>query len=267
MSGNSASSASSAAAAAVIDLKLGHSYACLLRDRSVITGIVCYKQTAGSGETFYTIDSTGVLSSTIASAVEIRRQEKSIPHLLVYLWNSIKVYSSTNEVPLTPDMLNDYEKTNVTPRTSGIEESVISKYFDDRLNSDAIIKEKDKVFLTRLMNNSLLYLTGPYITPIEIEKKKTPTPLDSIFSWDVNKPLSEPFNVGHYADQTPEQKKEDIKLAIKKKNEREKLYPWYGDLGGGRRLRRRLTRQKKARYSRSSRCRSRSRSSRRKRQH
>lgn len=263
MSGNSASSASSAAAA-VIDLELGHSYACLLRDRSVITGIVCFKSKVGSGETFYTIDSTGVPSSTIASADEIRRQEKSIPHLLVYLWNSIKVYSSTNEVPLTPDMLNDYEKTNVTPRTSGIEESVIRKYFDDRLNSDEIIK--DKVFLTQLMNNSLQYLMGPYITPIEIEKKKTPTPLDSIFSWDVNKPLSEPFNVDHYADQTPEQKKEDIKLAIKKKNERDQKYPWYGKLGGGRRLRRRLTRQKKARCSRGC-SRSRSRSSRRKRQH
>jgi hypothetical protein len=271
MSGNSASSASSAAAAeaaAAVNLTLGHSYACVLRDGSVITGIVCFKRTAGSDGIFYIIDSIGAPSSIIASAVEMGRQEKSIPHLLVYLWQFIKLYSITNEAVLIPNtidnMLIEYEKTNVTPRTSGIDKDTIEKYFDAELDTIVDSNKEDDAYLTRLMNNSHLYLTtGPYTPPIEIEKKKTPTRLVSTINWDINKPV----NVDHYADQTPEQKQEDIAFAIRKEEERKQKYPWYGKLGGGhRRLRCRLTRQKKARCSRG-RSRSRSRSTRKNRKH
>jgi hypothetical protein len=260
MSSNSASSA-----AAGINLTLGHSYACVLSDGSVITGIVCFKRKVGSDETHYTIDSTGVPSSTIASAVEMGRQEKSIPYLLVYLWQTIKLYSSTNEEVLDSDTidntLNEYEETNITPRTSGIDKDTIKDYYDTELNKIVYSNKEDNAYLIRLMNNSKLYLTGPYTPPIEIEKKKTPTQLVSQYNWDINKPV----NVDHYADQTAEQKQKDIAFAIQKEKERDQKYPWYGKLGGGR-LRRRLTRQKKVRCSRS-RSRSRGRSTRKNRKH
>jgi hypothetical protein len=230
----------SSASSAALDLKLGDSYIFTVDNGEIIYGIL-NRISNMSSITYYTIDN---VKTVVIKADKINRMKKSIPKLLEFLWGDILMkasgYKEVQTINTITEKLTQMEKNQLTPRISGIEESVIREYFNSKLTQ---LKEisKQRVILFEpedvekinntfniLSTNVMMYLSGPYGPIIEVYERKSGTPAVS----PLEKKRTDPMK-GYLEDK----------------------------LGGGRRPRRRsnrstrIKRQKRRRQTNKNRCR------------